>query len=67
MMFTAFIIVVVGYRTAIDKDTCRYTACIWSLNRKEPKMVGIFALRRETTPLESLQLILFPISGIIAE
>ena len=66
-MFSAYIIPVVGYRTAIDKDVCYFTAAIYELGRREPNISAFFVPKRETTPLESLQLRLFPIAGIIAE
>jgi hypothetical protein len=66
--FGAKIIVAVGYGTAIDKDAAYYTAATFDLNKKQPGRDGeVFTLMIETTPLESLQLHLSAISGIIAE
>jgi hypothetical protein len=66
-MFVAMVIVVVGYRTALDKDAFYYTAATYNLNRREPNSSGFFSLKLEATPLEQLQLSLWPVSGIVAE
>jgi hypothetical protein len=65
-MFVPYVIVVAAYRIGIDKDAFYYTANTYELMRREGN-VRHLALKRETTPMEDLQLFLYPMSGIIAE
>jgi hypothetical protein len=66
-IFPAMLIVVVGYRMAIDKDAFYYTAVTYELYRTEPNAPFHLIPKPETTPLERLQLGLYPVAGIIAE